>query len=44
MATKKEPEEKQKRNQTEEKAHTESTSSQAAGDDVQAVVRFVHSK
>ena len=32
MATKKEPEEKQKHKQTEEKAHTESTSSQAAGD------------
>lgn len=36
MATKKEPEEKQKHKQTEEKAHTESTSSQAEGDDVQA--------
>lgn len=32
MVTKKEPEEKQKHNQTEEKAPTESTSSQAAGD------------
>ena len=32
MVTKKEPEEKKKHNQTEEKAHTESTSSQAAGD------------
>ncbi len=30
--TKKEPEEKQKHNQTEQKAHTHSTSSQAAGD------------
>lgn len=32
MVTKKEPEEKQKHNQTEQKAHTQSTSSQAAGD------------